>query len=72
MTEPLPSGAVIGILGGGQLGRMLSVAASARLPHHIFEPGAAPPPPRSAAWTQAGYDDLDALAPSPGPRCHHL
>ena len=38
MSE-LPSGSVIGILGGGQLGRMLSVAA-ARLGFrtHIYEP----------------------------------
>ena len=28
MTEALVPGATIGILGGGQLGRMLSVAAS--------------------------------------------
>jgi len=28
MTDPLPTGSTIGILGGGQLGRMLSVAAS--------------------------------------------
>ena len=43
MTDPLPQGAVIGILGGGQLGRMLSVAAS-RLGYrcHIFEPGPNP------------------------------
>jgi 5-(carboxyamino)imidazole ribonucleotide synthase len=48
---------------------MLSVAAS-RLGYrtHIFEPGAAPAAADvSAAWTQAGYDDLDALRPSPGP-----
>ena len=44
MSEALPQGAVIGILGGGQLGRMLSVAA-ARLGYrsHIFEPSANPP-----------------------------
>jgi 5-(carboxyamino)imidazole ribonucleotide synthase len=63
MTEPLPSGSTIGILGGGQLGRMLSVAAS-RLGYrtHIFEPGAAPAADVSATWTQAApYDDLDAL-----------
>jgi 5-(carboxyamino)imidazole ribonucleotide synthase len=62
MTEPLPSGSTIGILGGGQLGRMLSVAAS-RLGYrtHIYEPGAAPAADVSATWTQAGYDDLDAL-----------
>lgn len=62
MTNPLPSGSVVGILGGGQLGRMLAVAAS-RLGYkaHIFEPGAAPAADVAHAWTQAGYDDLDAL-----------
>ncbi|MDO9640282.1 MAG: 5-(carboxyamino)imidazole ribonucleotide synthase [Pseudotabrizicola sp.] len=67
MTEPLhsplPPGATIGILGGGQLGRMLSVAAS-RLGFqcHIYEPGAAPPAGHVAAHvTTAAYDDLDAL-----------
>ncbi|MDO5756182.1 MAG: 5-(carboxyamino)imidazole ribonucleotide synthase [Rhodobacterales bacterium] len=41
MTDALKTGATIGILGGGQLGRMLSVAAS-RLGFRtcIFEPGA--------------------------------
>ena len=44
MTEPLPAGATIGILGGGQLGRMLCVAAARLgLRSHIFEPGAHPP-----------------------------
>ena len=37
MTEPLPAGSHIGILGGGQLGRMLSVAA-ARLGYEYVEP----------------------------------
>lgn len=63
MTDPLKSGATIGILGGGQLGRMLSVAA-ARLGFkcHIFEPGAEPPAGQTAQTvTTAGYDDLDAL-----------
>ena len=63
MTSPLPSGSIIGILGGGQLGRMLSLAA-ARLGYrtHIFEPGAAAPAADVAhVWTQAPYDDLDAL-----------
>lgn len=62
MTEPLPSGSVVGILGGGQLGRMLAVAAS-RLGYraHIFEPGAAPAADVAHAWTRAGYDDADAL-----------
>jgi len=63
MTEALQTGAVIGILGGGQLGRMLSVAAS-RLGFrtHIFEPGANPPAGHVAdRVTTAGYDDEGAL-----------
>lgn len=63
MTEMLPQGAIIGILGGGQLGRMLSVAA-ARLGYrtHIFEPAANPPAGHVAdRVTTAPYDDLDAL-----------
>jgi 5-(carboxyamino)imidazole ribonucleotide synthase len=63
MTEPLTIGATIGILGGGQLGRMLSVAAS-RLGFrcHIFEPGAEPPAGQVAdRVTRAAYDDAAAL-----------
>jgi 5-(carboxyamino)imidazole ribonucleotide synthase len=63
MTDPLPQGATIGILGGGQLGRMLSVAA-ARLGFrtHVFEPGANPPAADVAhAVTTASYDDHAAL-----------
>tara|TARA_R110000765_G_scaffold2301_1_gene6694 strand:+ start:285771 stop:286838 length:1068 start_codon:yes stop_codon:yes gene_type:complete len=63
MTDPLPTGATIGILGGGQLGRMLSVAA-ARLGFrtHIYEPGANPPAADVAhACTTAAYDDTAAL-----------
>ncbi|KEP71235.1 phosphoribosylaminoimidazole carboxylase [Thioclava dalianensis] len=63
MTEPLPQGTVIGILGGGQLGRMLSVAAS-RLGFrtHIFEPGANPPAGDVAhRVTTASYEDAEAL-----------
>ena len=63
MTTPLAPGSTIGILGGGQLGRMLSVAAS-RLGYrcHIFEPGANPPAADVAhAVTTAGYDDAKAL-----------
>lgn len=62
MTELSP-GATIGILGGGQLGRMLSVAAS-RLGFrtHIYEPGAHPPAADVAhATTTATYDDTEAL-----------
>ena len=63
MTEPLQPGATIGILGGGQLGRMLSVAAARLgLKTHIFEPGANPPAGDVAhAVTTAGYDDEAAL-----------
>jgi len=64
MTEPLAPGACIGILGGGQLGRMLSVAAS-RLGFRtcIYEPGKDAPAAHVAqAHVQAGYDDEAALA----------
>jgi len=63
MTDPLPQGAVIGIIGGGQLGRMLSVAA-ARLGMrcHVFDPSAMPPAGDVAhAVTTADYDDAEAL-----------
>jgi len=63
MTDPLPPGATIGILGGGQLGRMLSVAA-ARLGFKtcIFEPGGDCPASHVANFHyQAAYEDADAL-----------
>lgn len=63
MSDALSPGSVIGILGGGQLGRMLSVAA-ARLGFtcHIYEPGAEPPAGQVAhRVTTAGYDDAAAL-----------
>lgn len=63
MSEPLTPGACIGILGGGQLGRMLSVAAS-RLGFvtHVFEPGANPPAGHVCdRVTTAPWDDHDAL-----------
>ncbi|WP_299610769.1 5-(carboxyamino)imidazole ribonucleotide synthase [uncultured Tateyamaria sp.] len=63
MTDPLAQGSTIGILGGGQLGRMLSVAAS-RLGFrtHIYEPGALPPAGDVAHLvTTAPYEDNDAL-----------
>lgn len=63
MTDPLPQGSVIGILGGGQLGRMLSVAAS-RLGYKtcIYEPGADCPASHVAhCHVQKPYDDEAAL-----------
>jgi len=63
MTDRLEPGAVIGILGGGQLGRMLSVAAS-RLGFrcHVYDPAPQPPAGDVAAHvTTAGWDDAPAL-----------
>ncbi|HSF93578.1 MAG TPA: 5-(carboxyamino)imidazole ribonucleotide synthase [Thermohalobaculum sp.] len=65
MTDgPLPPGSTIGILGGGQLGRMLAIAAARLgLKCHIYEPGANPPAADvAAAVTTAGYGDAGALA----------
>lgn len=59
----LPPGSTLGILGGGQLGRMLSQAA-ARLGFDvvILEPEARSPAGRvSARQIEAPYDDPDAL-----------
>ncbi|WP_299738194.1 5-(carboxyamino)imidazole ribonucleotide synthase [uncultured Roseobacter sp.] len=63
MTDALETGTTIGILGGGQLGRMLSVAASRLgLKTHIFEPGTAPPAGQVAdRVTTASYEDAGAL-----------
>ncbi len=63
MTDALPTGSRVGILGGGQLGRMLSVAASRLgMTTHIFEPGVNPPAAHVAdRVTQAGYEDVAAL-----------
>jgi 5-(carboxyamino)imidazole ribonucleotide synthase len=63
MADALPLGSTIGILGGGQLGRMLSVAASRLgLRCHIFEPGSEPPAGHVAdAVTTAAYEDESAL-----------
>ena len=60
---PLKPGAMIGVLGGGQLGRMLALAA-ARLGFDvtILEPEPDSPASRVAARTlQAAYDDAEAL-----------
>lgn len=64
MNKPLETGQVIGILGGGQLGRMLSVAAS-RLGFKtcIFEPAGDCPASHVANYHfQADYKDEEALA----------
>ena len=54
----------IGILGSGQLGRMLAIAAAQLgIDTHIYAPDAAASPAASVAsrWTEAAYDDLAAL-----------
>ncbi len=59
----IPPGATIGIIGGGQLGRMLAMAA-AQLGYrsHVYAPEASGPASEVAAeWTRGGYDDEDAL-----------
>ena len=63
MADPLSPGSTIGILGGGQLGRMLAIAASRLgLKTHIFEPGANPPAGDVAATvTTAPYEDAEAI-----------
>ena len=62
--SPLPPGSTIGILGGGQLGRMLAVAASRLgLKTHIYsDERAAPAFDVAAARTVGSYADTDALA----------
>ena len=63
MSDMIRPGGTIGILGGGQLGRMLSLAAARLgLKCHIFEPGAdCPASFVSAMTTTAAYEDKDAL-----------
>lgn len=60
----VPTGATIGIVGGGQLGRMLAMAA-AQLGYraHIYAPDEAPPAAAvAAAFTRGDYDDEESLA----------
>lgn len=59
----LPPGATIGIIGGGQLGRMLALAAAELgFKTHIFSPEKdAPAAQVATVHTQADYDDKDAL-----------
>lgn len=62
-VAPLPRGSVVGILGGGQLGRMLAMAA-ARLGFktHVYSPAGDNPAFAVAhKTTQAEFDDESAL-----------
>ena len=59
----LPPGSTIGIIGGGQLGRMLCIAA-AQLGYrcHVYAPEkSGPAADVCARWVQGGYDDTEAL-----------
>jgi len=59
----IPPGSVIGIVGGGQLGRMLAMAA-AQLGYkcHILDPHEDGPAVQvSTRFTRAAYDDIEAL-----------
>lgn len=62
-NETIPPGSVIGILGGGQLGRMLATAAAELGYHtHIYCPDEHSPAfDVATAYTVADYDDTDAL-----------
>ncbi len=59
----IPPGSTIGILGGGQLGRMLAIAA-AQLGYrsHIYAPESSGPATEvAAAWTQGRFEDSEKL-----------
>ena len=65
-TDPrvFPPGSTIGIVGGGQLGRMLAIAA-AQLGYrcHIYDPHQAPcAADVAAAFTRGAFDDAAAIA----------
>jgi 5-(carboxyamino)imidazole ribonucleotide synthase len=63
VQAPVSPGSTIGIIGGGQLGRMLAVAA-AQLGYrtHIYAPEpSGPAADVSARWVQGAYDDGRAL-----------
>lgn len=63
MSETLGPGSRIGILGGGQLGRMLALAAARLGLHvHVFDPDAGAPAFAVSGQAHcAAYDDEDAL-----------
>jgi 5-(carboxyamino)imidazole ribonucleotide synthase len=62
MSDALPLGSTIGILGGGQLGRMLAMAA-ARLGYlaQVYDPAPGCPAAQVAPCVTAAWDDAEAL-----------
>lgn len=62
MTEPLAPGALIGVLGGGQLGRMLAAAASRMgMRCRVYDPDPNAPAAALAEHVCAGWDNDVAL-----------
>jgi 5-(carboxyamino)imidazole ribonucleotide synthase len=56
MPDALPPGSVVGILGGGQLGRMLAMAAARLgLIARIYDPDPGAPAGQVAALTPGGW-----------------
>ena len=63
MAESVPPGGTVGILGGGQLGRMLAIAAAQLgLRAHVYAPEDAPPATDVARFTRGDWEDGAALA----------
>jgi 5-(carboxyamino)imidazole ribonucleotide synthase len=62
--KAIPPGSTIGIIGGGQLGRMLSMAAAQLgFRTHIYAPEeSGPAADVSSQWVRGAYDDVAALA----------
>lgn len=63
LMSAIPPGSTIGILGSGQLGRMLAIAA-AQLGYrcHIYAPESGPACDVAAAFTAGAYDRADLIA----------
>ncbi|TVQ57490.1 MAG: 5-(carboxyamino)imidazole ribonucleotide synthase [Rhodobacteraceae bacterium] len=63
MAEPVGPGGTVGILGGGQLGRMLAMAAARMgLKARVYAPEADPPAGDVCPATRGAWDDAAALA----------
>jgi 5-(carboxyamino)imidazole ribonucleotide synthase len=65
LSQPIPPGGTIGILGSGQLGRMLALAAGKLgLKTHVFCDASGPAFDVATARTLAKFEDREALAAS--------
>lgn len=62
MADPVPPGGTVGILGGGQLGRMLAIAAAQLgLRAHVYAPESGSPAADVARFSRGGWTDRTAL-----------